>query len=122
MIAQEQPSSDNSVSVHPSRRAIPTDAAAIREVTRAAYAKYGAAQDPDNPGVLVLSQFAGASRELDAALVVNPYDQAGVAVALDRALAMPGDARRERHASMLQVMRRNSLGVWRDPFEANLAT
>jgi trehalose 6-phosphate synthase len=122
MIAQEQPSSDNSVSVHPLRRAIPADAAAIREVTRAAYAKYGAAQDQDNPGVLVLSQFAGALRELGAALVVNPYDQAGVAVALDRALAMPGDARRERHASMLQVMRRNSLDVWRDPFEANLAT
>ena len=50
--------------------------------------EYVAAQDPDDPGVLVLSQFAGAARELDAALIVNPYDEAGVAAALDRALAM----------------------------------
>ena len=52
--------------------------------------EYVAAQDPDNPGVLVLSQFAGAARELDAALIVNPYDEAGVAAALDRGV---GDAR-----------------------------
>ena len=50
--------------------------------------EYVAAQDPDDPGVLVLSQFAGAARELDAALIVNPYDEAGIAAALDRALAM----------------------------------
>ena len=50
--------------------------------------EYVAAQDPENPGVLVLSQFAGAARELDAALIVNPYDEAGVAAALDRGLAM----------------------------------
>ncbi len=53
--------------------------------------EYVAAQDPDNPGVLVLSQFAGAARELDAALIVNPYDEAGVAAALDRGLAMQRD-------------------------------
>jgi trehalose 6-phosphate synthase len=82
--------------------------------------EYVAAQDPDNPGVLVLSQFAGAARELDAALVVNPYDEVGVASALDRGLAMQRDERRERHAAMLQVMRRNSLDAWRDRFEADL--
>jgi trehalose 6-phosphate synthase len=82
--------------------------------------EYVAAQDPDNPGVLVLSQFAGAARELDAALVVNPYDEVGVAAALDRGLAMQRDERRERHAAMLQVMRRNSLDAWRDRFEADL--
>ena len=64
--------------------------------------EYVAAQDPDNPGVLVLSQFAGAARELDAALIVNPYDEAGVAAALDRGLAMECDERRERHAAMLR--------------------
>lgn len=84
--------------------------------------EYVAAQDPDNPGVLVLSQFAGAARELDAALLVNPYDQAGVATALHTGLTMPLDERRERHAAMLQVMRRNSLDTWRDRFEADLAT
>ncbi|HET7881458.1 MAG TPA: trehalose-6-phosphate synthase [Acetobacteraceae bacterium] len=82
--------------------------------------EYVAAQDPENPGMLVLSQFAGAARELDAALIVNPYDEAGVATALDRALAMPRDERRERHAAMLEVMRRNSLDAWRDRFEADL--
>ncbi len=82
--------------------------------------EYVAAQDPDNPGVLVLSQFAGAARELDAALVVNPYDEVGVASALDRGLAMQRDERRERHAAMLQVMRRNSLDAWRDRFEEDL--
>lgn len=82
--------------------------------------EYVAAQDPENPGVLVLSQFAGAARELDAALIVNPYDEAGVAAALDRGLAMHCDERRERHGAMLRVMRRNSLDEWRDRFEAHL--
>src|SRR3954454_15451515 len=70
--------------------------------------EYVAAQDPENPGVLVLSQFAGAARELDAALLVNPYDPSGVAATLDRALAMSLDERRERHAAMLRVMRHHS--------------
>ncbi|MBX4383778.1 trehalose-6-phosphate synthase, partial [Mycobacterium tuberculosis] len=47
--------------------------------------EYVAAQDPDNPGVLVLSQFAGAAQELTSALIVNPYDRDEVAAALDRA-------------------------------------
>ena len=82
--------------------------------------EYVAAQDPDDPGVLVLSQFAGAASELDAALLVNPYDEAGIAAALDRALAMPAEERRERHAAMLAVMREHSLERWRDRFEAEL--
>lgn len=82
--------------------------------------EYVAAQDPDNPGVLVLSQFAGAVRELDAALVVNPYDEVGVAAALNRALAMPSEERSERHSAMMAVMHRNSLDAWRDRFEADL--
>ncbi len=82
--------------------------------------EYVAAQDPDDPGVLVLSQFAGAANELDAALIVNPYDQTGIAAAIDRALAMQPDERRERHAAMLGVMRQHSLERWRDRFEADL--
>jgi trehalose 6-phosphate synthase len=83
--------------------------------------EYVAAQDPGDPGVLVLSQFAGAARELDAALIVNPYDQAGVAAALDRGLAMQRDERMERHTAMLAVMRRNSLDAWRDRFVTDLS-
>ena len=82
--------------------------------------EYAAAQDPDDPGVLVLSQFAGAAVELDAALLVNPYDEAGMATAMDQALAMPVEERRERHAAMLKVMRAHSLERWRDRFTAEL--
>jgi trehalose 6-phosphate synthase len=63
--------------------------------------EYVAAQDPDEPGVLILSEFAGAARELDAALLVNPYDEAGMARAMDRALSMPVEERQERHEAML---------------------
>ena len=41
--------------------------------------EYVAAQDPDDPGVLILSRFAGAAVECQAALLVNPYDQEAVA-------------------------------------------
>jgi trehalose 6-phosphate synthase len=84
--------------------------------------EYVAAQDPADPGVLVLSHFAGAARELDAALLVNPHDEAGMAAALARALAMPLAERRQRHAAMMAVMRRNSLERWRDRFECDLRT
>ena len=82
--------------------------------------EYAAAQDPDDPGVLVLSQFAGAAVELDTALLVNPYDATGIAAALNRALTMPIEERCERHAAMLKVMREHSLEQWRDRFEAEL--
>jgi trehalose 6-phosphate synthase len=82
--------------------------------------EYVAAQDPEEPGVLILSEFAGAARELDAALLVNPYDEAGMARAMDRALSMAVEERQERHQAMLKVMRTNSLEQWRDRFEADL--
>ena len=64
--------------------------------------EYVAAQDADDPGVLVLSRFAGAAHECAAALLVNPYDPEGVAIAINRALAMPFDERRQRHAANYQ--------------------
>jgi trehalose 6-phosphate synthase len=82
--------------------------------------EYVSAQDPEEPGVLILSEFAGAARELDAALLVNPYDEAGMARAIDQALNMKVEERRERHQAMLAVMRHNSLERWRDRFEADL--
>jgi len=82
--------------------------------------EYVAAQDPEEPGVLILSEFAGAAQELDAALLVNPYDEAGMARAMDRALSMPVEERQERHQAMMKVMRTNSLEQWRDRFEADL--
>ncbi len=82
--------------------------------------EYVAAQDPEEPGVLILSEFAGAARELDAALLINPYDEAGMAKAMQRALTMPVEERQERHQAMLRVMRENSLERWRDRFESDL--
>jgi trehalose 6-phosphate synthase len=51
--------------------------------------EYVASQAADDPGVLVLSRFAGAAAELDAALLVNPYDSVETATAIQRALLMP---------------------------------
>ncbi len=50
--------------------------------------EYVAAQDPQDPGVLVLSRFAGAAQQLGAALLVNPYDVQEMADAIERALSM----------------------------------
>ena len=82
--------------------------------------EYVAAQDPDDPGVLVLSRFAGAAQELDGALIVNPIDVAGMAEALDHALGMPLDERRDRYQRMMEVLRRNNVSVWRDTFLRDL--
>ena len=82
--------------------------------------EYIAAQNPDDPGVLVLSEFAGAAAELCAALIVNPHDIAGMSEALERALSMPLEERKQRHEANMAVLRRNDLGVWRDTFLADL--
>jgi trehalose 6-phosphate synthase len=70
------------------------------------------AQDPNDPGVLILSNLAGAARELSAALLVNPYDARAVSHAIQAALSMPLPERRERHAAMMQVLRRNDINAW----------
>jgi trehalose 6-phosphate synthase len=64
--------------------------------------EYVAAQDPKDPGVLILSRFAGAVVDGKRALLVNPYEAESVANAIAQALAMPLDERRERHAALLQ--------------------
>jgi trehalose 6-phosphate synthase len=58
--------------------------------------EYIAAQDPEDPGVLILSRFAGAAEELADALLVNPYDPDEIADALQRAITMPLAERRQR--------------------------
>ncbi|CAJ3619431.1 alpha,alpha-trehalose-phosphate synthase [Burkholderia pseudomallei] len=82
--------------------------------------EYVSAQDPDDPGVLVLSRFAGAACELTGALIVNPIDIGGMADALSRALSMPLAERRARHADMLARLRENNVSVWRDHFLRDL--
>jgi trehalose 6-phosphate synthase len=78
--------------------------------------EYIASQNPDDPGVLVLSRFAGAARECDAALLVNPYDPDSVAAAIARALAMPLAERQERHRKLMQVLSKNDIQYWADRF------
>ncbi|MFZ4258541.1 alpha,alpha-trehalose-phosphate synthase [Raoultella terrigena] len=82
--------------------------------------EFVAAQDPQNPGVLVLSQFAGAANELPTALIVNPYDRDEVAAALDTALTMPLAERIARHSAMLAVVKDNDIHRWQERFIADL--
>jgi trehalose 6-phosphate synthase len=79
-----------------------------------------AAQPEEDPGVLVLSEFAGAAHELAGALVVNPYDPEGVAEALDRALAMSSEERRERHVTNLRAIVSADARAWARAFLAEL--
>jgi trehalose 6-phosphate synthase len=82
--------------------------------------EYVAAQDPADPGVLVLSRFAGAARELTSALLVNPFDIDEIADTMQRALVMPRAERAERWAAMMTALRVNSIATWRDRFIAAL--
>jgi trehalose 6-phosphate synthase len=74
--------------------------------------EYVAAQNPFDPGVLVLSSFAGAAKELDAALLVNPHDVDGMARRIAVALAMGVEERRERWQAMVIKLRRASVRNW----------
>ncbi|MGP1398053.1 MAG: alpha,alpha-trehalose-phosphate synthase (UDP-forming) [Inquilinaceae bacterium] len=78
--------------------------------------EYVAAQDPEDPGVLVLSRFAGAAAEMDAALIVNPYDVEGIGENLQRGLSMPLEERRERFETLIAVLRANDITHWREHF------
>jgi trehalose 6-phosphate synthase len=80
-----------------------------------------ATQDPNDPGVLVLSDRAGAACELKAALLVNPYDTRGIARALQRALDMPLAERCARHQRLLEALREHDIYAWQSRFLAALA-
>ena len=82
--------------------------------------EYVSAQDPENPGVLILSRFAGAAAELKAALLVNPHDPASVGIAIAQALSMPLDERRERHDALFQGLLANDVESWGEHFLSNL--
>jgi trehalose 6-phosphate synthase len=75
--------------------------------------EFVASQDGDDPGVLVLSSFAGAARELGSALLVNPYDLDGVADAIAVAVSMPLPERRERWQAMMTHLQQHDITAWR---------
>jgi len=82
--------------------------------------EYIAAQDPADPGVLVLSAFAGAAEQLDSALIVNPYDVDELAEAMDRALDMPLDERQDRWRKAMESVTRQDINHWRNNLLATL--
>ena len=74
--------------------------------------EYVAAQNPADPGVLVLSKFAGAANELDTALLVNPHDIDGMARTIAMALTMPAPERRMRWETMMTKLRAGTIHQW----------
>jgi trehalose 6-phosphate synthase len=74
--------------------------------------EYVAAQDPEDPGVLILSRFAGAACELTEALIVNPYDYGEMAETLQRALRMPLGERKERWQALNEAVRKGTARRW----------
>ena len=78
--------------------------------------EYIAAQDPEDPGVLVLSQFAGAAEQMQEALIVNPYDATAIAEAVYRAIHMPLEERKARWQTLIAGIRAQDLIWWRERF------
>jgi trehalose 6-phosphate synthase len=83
--------------------------------------EFVAAQDEDDPGVLLLSRFAGAAHELKEAMLVNPYDVEGTADVIARSLAMPREERQARWKGMMATVRENNVFTWCDTFLGDLA-
>jgi trehalose 6-phosphate synthase len=93
---------------------------ALRDGMNLVAKEFIAAQDPDDPGVLVLSNRAGAACELTEALLINPYDTKGIARAIQRALTMPLAERRVRHATSVATLRQNDIHRWHTRFVEDL--
>jgi len=82
--------------------------------------EYVAAQDPEDPGVLILSRFAGAAQQLQDALLVNPHSPDDMAHYIAIALAMPRRERIRRWESLIQTVRDDNVVKWRENFVADL--
>ncbi len=79
-----------------------------------------AAQNPEDPGVLILSRFAGAAEQMQDALLVNPHDEAELADAMGQALTMPLGERRERYTALMGGLRAQDVHWWSNSFLAAL--
>jgi trehalose 6-phosphate synthase len=82
--------------------------------------EYVAAQDPEDPGVLILSRFAGAAEQMGEALIVNPFSREDVSDAILRGLAMPLSERRRRWDRLMADLRTTDVSAWRDDFVRGL--
>jgi trehalose 6-phosphate synthase len=83
--------------------------------------EYVAAQDPDDPGVLILSRFAGAALQLDGAILVNPFSSDDVADAISKAIDMPLEERKERWAILHRSVKKENVTRWTENFTRDLA-
>lgn len=87
--------------------------------------EYVAAQDPEDPGVLLLSDFAGAAHQLGCegkgALLVNPHSPDALASAIGKALDMPLDDRKARYEAMIGTVRDDNVSNWTEEFCRDLA-
>ena len=88
----------------------------IRDGMNLVAKEFVAAQDPEDPGMLVLSSLAGAAVELKEAVIVNPHDLNDVADGIATAISMSLEERKERHAAMLATLRKNDITAWRTRF------
>ncbi len=82
--------------------------------------EYVAAQDPEDPGVLILSRFAGAATQLKDALLINPYSPEEMSDAISKALNMPLDERKRRWAAMMESIEGQDVSWWRSSFAMRL--
>ena len=78
--------------------------------------EYVCAQNPEDPGVLILSRFAGAAEQMGEALLVNPFSREELSDAIHKALTMPLDERIRKWEALMQVVRDTDVGIWRDAF------
>ncbi len=83
--------------------------------------EYVAAQDPADPGVLILSRFAGAAHQLGDALLINPYSKDEISDAIRAALEMPKPERVRRWEALIDSVRTEDVLAWRHDFVAALA-
>ena len=83
--------------------------------------EYVAAQDPADPGVLILSRFAGAAEQMQDAILVNPYSAEELSDAIRQALVMPLDERRRRWERLMESVQTQDVMWWLDRFTAALA-
>ena len=84
----------------------------IRDGMNLVAKEYVAAQDPADPGVLILSKFAGAAQQLTDALIVNPNDKFEVAEAINTALHMSLDERIQRWTEMMKSLKTQDVAWW----------
>jgi len=78
--------------------------------------EYVCAQNPDDPGVLILSRFAGAAEQMGEALLVNPYSREELSDAIHKALTMPLAERIRKWEALMKVVRDTDVSIWRDDY------